>query len=360
MTTGVLDFLATLAQEQVRAGAHVEVAYTARAETLPHSELATRFPAGTLVRIAPPSGTLATARALRSFLRDQAHSGVDVVHLHSSVAGAIGRLALIGARRQTTVTYSPHGFAFQRANQTRVTRIATLLAEFVLARFGDGVLVTSPSEVELAKKRLLTSSVFELRTGLPKSAFLLERLTPNSSPRRPRVVMAGRISYQKAPWTFGTIANQLGAEAEFVWLGDGPAEDRQRWFSDAPIEVTGWLSYEETIRRLDDSDVFLFPTLWEGMSLSLMLAQARGIPAVVTDVVGNRDGVLDGETGYVCRTTDELAAATRRLIRDSDTRISMGAAARRRAEKMFQGEHLAADSFDAYARSRHSTSPPSS
>ena len=160
--------------------------------------------------------------------------------------------------------------------------------------------------------------------------------------------MVGRVVHQKAPWRFAAAARALGDRADFVWIGGGSAEDEHRWFGDAPVRVTGWVSPSELAALLDSMDVLLFPSLWEGMSLSLIQAQAQGIPAVVSDVVGNRDSVEDGVTGFVCGDDDAIVSATARLLGDPALRERMSAAAREWARRALTDDAIGRDSLALY------------
>ncbi len=86
-----------------------------------------------------------------------------------------------------------------------------------------------------------------------------------------------------------------------------------------PVRVTGWVSADELVTLIDEIDVLLFPSLWEGMSLSLIQAQAQGIPAVVSDVVAI--ATASSTASRVRRSHHrELIAATARLLADPPLR----------------------------------------
>jgi len=104
---------------------------------------------------------------------------------------------------------------------------------------------------------------------------------------------------------------------------------------------------EALLRR---TDVLLFPSLWEGMSLSLIQAQARGIPVVTSDVVGNRDAVVHGVTGYVCDNDQDLLDATEALLTDESLRTRMGAAAAEHAREHLTDDTIGIDSLAIYGK----------
>jgi len=97
------------------------------------------------------------------------------------------------------------------------------------------------------------------------------------------------------------------------------------------VEFAGLVSYEEVPNCLRQADVFVLPSLQEGLPLSLLEAMASGLPVVATAVGGIPDVVKDGENGLLVPPADpqRLSGALVRLLADSDLRGRMAAAVRR-------------------------------
>ena len=131
-----------------------------------------------------------------------------------------------------------------------------------------------------------------------------------------------------------------------MWLGDG---DLAHEISGKNLQLTGWLSRAQVARQLAKADIFLMPSLWEGMPLALIEAQAAGVPAVVSNVVGCRDVVQNGVTGFVCATDEELCARTRELIQDASLRKRMGDNAAHMARTRFAVERMNEELLQLYA-----------
>jgi glycosyltransferase involved in cell wall biosynthesis len=85
------------------------------------------------------------------------------------------------------------------------------------------------------------------------------------------------------------------------------------------------------------SDLFVLPSLYEGMSGAVIEAMALGLPTIATTVPGMEALVEEGVTGVLVPPGNarELERAIDRLLRDPDTRARMGEAARRRYEQRF-------------------------
>jgi glycosyltransferase involved in cell wall biosynthesis len=344
MGSGVLTVLDSISRRQTEAGAEVRVLFVPRPETPSDDVLRARFHPGVELARVSTGGRAGDLRALRHAVR--ADDTADVVHAHSSFAGAVVRHALRGRRDPRTVFYSPHGFAFLRLDTPRPLREALRRIERHLARHST-LILTSPSEFEVAQRALAPARAHLLRTGVP-SETVARRPRRADRSRRPVVGMVGRVTAQKAPWRFAAAARALDDRADFVWIGGGSPEDETRWFADAPVRVTGWVSPEELTALIDGLDLLLFPSLWEGMSLSLIQAQAQGLPAVVSDVVGNRDTVDDGVTGFVRDTDEDLIAATALLLDDPGLRERMSAASLDWAQRMLTDDRVGLDSLALY------------
>lgn len=92
--------------------------------------------------------------------------------------------------------------------------------------------------------------------------------------------------------------------AKLTIVGDGPQyEDTVKKIYEMKFQdkilLVGRKNHKELVEYLNNSDVFLFPTKGEGVSLSLLEAFAAGLPAVTFDVIGVNDFVINGKTGII-------------------------------------------------------------
>jgi len=250
--------------------------------------------------------------------------------------------------------YSPHGFSFLRQDVSRVKQKTFIAFEKVASWFGGILVACSPSEAQCAvdlgirQVRVVENGV-DTEAIIPKS--VLE--TP-----RVRVVTTGRICYQKAPWRLQQLALDCAMQqADFLWIGDGELRDtlKDNGRELGKVSVTGWLPRQQVYEEIARSDIFVLPSLWEGMPLALIEAQVAGLPAVVSDTVGNRDVIQNNITGFVCQSDAELASRLKLLINDASLRLRMGAAAREIGMKRFSMARLHREMLAVYDISTRST-----
>jgi len=353
---GVLYSIAQLAKAQADSGLDVVLVHSRRLDTPSASELQALFPLPIkrvellMARaIAPINDLLSVLRLRRLFRRLKP----DVIHLHSSKAGALGRLAVLLCGIKCQVVYSPRGFAFLRSDVSTNKQRLFLAIERIMSRMPGILVACSETEAKLARQRVGHPDVRLVENSIDLSC--IKSASFGFKPRI-RIVTSGRMTYAKAPWRFRKLAICLAHKSvDFVWIGGGENIDSE-WRlvkeisvtkdlnfdsyglpdgSAATLTATGWLRRDQVLNELAEADIFVMTSLWEGMPLSLIEAQAAGLPAVVPDVIGCRDVVRSDVTGYVCVSDDELAQRVQDLIDMPELRRRLGG----------QASHLAAGRF---------------
>lgn len=279
-------------------------------------------------RTSLPAFSRALATALRQHARDRR---CRAIHLHSSRAGFVGRLALAGLRRRPPILYSPHGLAYLDT-RLLLPSLAFRTLEWLAARVPATMVGCSASEAALLGS-LSRNPTRVLENPVDDACLALQ---PAAAPA-PTVVAIGRICRQKAPERFAALAARFRiAEhpARFIWVGSGDAR-RTAELRAAGVEVTGWVDAARVRDILGSAAVCVQTSRWEGMPLSVLQALAAGVPCVVTDAVGNRDAVRHGITGFVMRHFDGMVAGVARLLDDPALRQRFSDAARRDAAERF-------------------------
>ena len=307
-----------------------------------------------MVRQPTPGDISAVLRMRRLFER------ADVVHLHSSKAGALGRLALRSlGKRAPASCFTPHGWSWLVGG-----RMAPAYRTFerVAAAWTD--VIVAVSEEEAAAGRGVLRQGFTRMTVIPNGVdterFCVEGSRASRS-AQPLVVCAGRLTVQKGQdLAIGALARLKTTGARLRLVGEGPDTAKLRELAAAlgvadRVEFTG---HRDPRPHLRAADVVLVPSRWEGLSLVLLEAMACG-KAIVTTAVGG-SGVV-GDAGVVVPLavgSEGLAAALDELLADEPTRRRLGERARARVCEHFSADRMLTaylDLWDALAEAMPGT-----
>ena len=240
------------------------------------------------------------------------------LHLHSSKAGLLGRIAAKFSPCKH-ILYSPHGFSFIRTDVSNFSRKIFFMLEYGINKFNKSKLI-AVSEGELVHAHKITSNAIVINNFIN-----LQDFNQRVETTKPYVVTSGRITAARNPHLFNLIAEQL-LELQFIWVGDGP----QREILTAPnITITGLLSRSEAIAYVQKFDIYIQTSLWEGMPVSILEAMASGKPVVATDIIGNRDLITHNKTGFLCNLDDpnQFIQLIKELHEDKELRLKIGQAA---------------------------------
>ena len=156
------------------------------------------------------------------------------------------------------------------------------------------------------------------------------------------ICVASLVQQKRVDILLEAIAKVLESRQDFQCLivGDGDLQKALRRQADA-LRITGHVSFEgfhADIRPyLQASDLFVLTSDTEGLPLSILEAMACGLPCIVTDVSGNSEAVMDGDTGIVVppQSPDAVARAILFMLEHSSVRLRMAEAARERVCQHF-------------------------
>lgn len=272
----------------------------------------------------------------------------DVVHLNSSKAGILGRVAARLAGVPVCV-FTAHGWAFNAAGGTsaRVYRAA----DRVVAGLADCIVCVCEAD---RRAGIAAGTCSEERSVVIRNA-----IEPGAAPSRDEpggppveIVSVGRLAEQK---DYATLVSALAllpaGSARLRVLGEGPlrpaleAQVAELRLGEA-VDLHGEVA--DVRPHLERAEVFALTSRWEGLPISVLEAMAAALPVVASRIDGLPEAVADGETGLLVPPQDPeaAAAALERLVADAGLRRRLGSAGRRRVEELFslpgwQDAHLA-------------------
>lgn len=237
----------------------------------------------------------------------------DIIHLHSSKAGALGRVAFNGLKidgEPVPLFYTPHGYSFLMRNHSAPKRLIFKLIEQGCGKLNCTTISCSAGEHQETLKLTRRAAYVNNGINVKQLERSLGKLKIENHPFT--VFTLGRICFQKNPALFNQIAEAM-PDVRFLWIGDGELRDE---LTSKNIEITGWVDRKNALTRSMSADVFVLPSLWEGLPISLLEAMYMKKPCVVSDVIGNHDVIHNGENGFVCEDANSFVDAIRSIQRD--------------------------------------------
>ena len=295
---------------------------------------------GNLQRELSPLKDLAALLELR---RELSVLAPDIVHTHTSKAGALGRLAaaLAGAGRgkKPVIVHTPHGhllYGYYGPLKTFIFRSI----ERLLARLTDYFIALTPGELResaaagigrAAQWRVVHSGV-----DIKPPAAPAHKRDLGIGPDELAVGTVARLEPVKGVEYFIraaaiTARRRPGLKLKFVVIGGGALEGELRSLAaagGANVIFTGFRADAAAVMAA--LDIYVQPSLNEAMGRAPLEAQALGVPVIVTNVCGLPEVIREGETGLAVPPADAgaLAAAIEKLALDHGLRARMGAAAK--------------------------------
>lgn len=236
----------------------------------------------------------------------------DIIHLHSSIAGGLGRIAF--RKSKVPVIYTPHGYAHILMGPGLKSHVYKFAEKFLGNR--AITLTCCESEDEEARKFSKKTAYIETGVNLKDLSVVLDGVEPVKNDKF-TVFSLGRICVQKQPQVFNRIA-EFVPEARFLWIGDGELRDQLT----APnVEVTGWKPRHEALAIAKGADAFVLCSLGEAIAMSLIENMYMKKLCLVSNVMGNKSVICDGVNGYVCTKAEEYATRIKEAMQEFPTAL---------------------------------------
>lgn len=268
----------------------------------------------------------------------------DVVHLNSSKAGFLGALAGRFSREKPRIIFTAHGWAFTE-DRSRASRGALKILQWLTIILSHRTIAVSEyTKIEMSGMPFISKKITVVYNGVDDVQFLSRTAARTELSKKHAVP-------EKTLW-IGTIAElhhnkgiayalravaklkeAIGANARLAYVVIGNGEERSALTTLARelniqenIFFVG--EYKDAARFLPAFDVFLFPSIKEGMPYALLEAGMASLPVIATKVGGIPELLLGPECGLLCepKNPDALADAFLRLSGSTQTRKQLSAA----------------------------------
>ncbi len=236
----------------------------------------------------------------------------EIIHCHTPVGAMLARLAAIEARKRgTKVIYTAHGFHFYKG-ASLINWLIYYPVEWMCSWFTDCLITINKEDYIFAKKYMKSNEIRyvpgvgvnieqiintytdreikrrEIR--IPKEAIMLLSIGELNRNKNHEIIIRA-LAELKNPEIYyvicgrGSLMKELKELAESLGIG----------------EYVILLGFRQDIVELCKiADIFVFPSLREGLSMALMEAMASGLPCIVSKIRGNTDLIEHGKGGFCC------------------------------------------------------------
>lgn len=370
---GTRRHLRDLSHGLARAGVEVEVCCAALREPRMRADMQAMRAAGMRVHELPMVRAITPRRdawhALR-LARLVVDRGFDVIHTHSSKAGALGRLvAWLGSGAARVHTPHTYAVAFEgghgQGGEAAGPRALILGTERLLGRVTRRLIHVSAAELEQGRELGIVRGErgVVVPNGIDPAPFAEPvggaelRAELGIPADAPVVGSVGLLNDAKGHDGLLEAARAWPADVHVLLVGHGERERALRDQAAAAglaerVHFAGWR--EDVLACYAAMDVFVLSSRWEGMAYALLEAMASGRACVSTDVNGSAEALGTADPASACgvivprEDPPALATAVAELLADEARRVRFGREARARVARSFSVDAMVAATLDVY------------
>jgi lipopolysaccharide/colanic/teichoic acid biosynthesis glycosyltransferase/glycosyltransferase involved in cell wall biosynthesis len=321
------------------------------------------------IRIERRIKPISNLKSLWHLYRLLKHERFDIVHVHTPMAAAIGRVAAWMAG-VPVIIYTVHGFYFHD-NMSKWVRRFNILVEKILCLVTHLMFIESNEDAINAIREGICSKdkVIFISNGVDLGRFNAdtnEARTKLGLAQQDKVVgFVGRLVGEKGILELIEAMRrviQTIPEAKLIIVGDKLESDRDKKTKQivssllahnnlaSHIIFTGFI--DEIPKMMAALDLFVLPSYREGMPRTIIEAMASGKPVIATNIRGCREEVVPGITGSLVpvKDIDALSKAITSLLSDSRLARQMGIEGKRRACEFFDERAVLNKQVKAYEK----------
>jgi glycosyltransferase involved in cell wall biosynthesis len=136
--------------------------------------------------------------------------------------------------------------------------------------------------------------------------------------------------------------NHVSSDVKLIIVGDGSLRGQLETMAKDNVLFVGTVSHEDLPKYMAISNIFVRPSISEGLGTAFLEAMAAGLPIVGTNVGGIPDFLKDSQTGLFCTTESKsIAEKINLLLKDNDLRNRISENARKLVSEKYQWDNIA-------------------
>lgn len=250
-------------------------------------------------------------------------------------------------KKRAGIVYPLFKYIFRSAD--KITAISKFLADWARSMGAMCPISIVPNAVDY--------ELFSTHKSPADELYLSKKLGKNESDIF--LITTSRLVSKNAVEDIIDALKYLPANVKLLIIGKGPLEVKLKlqvvnMKLEDRVSFLGFVSHEEMPQYLHISDIFIRPSLSEGLGNSFLEAMAAGIPVIATPVGGIVDFLKDGETGLFCEVNnpESIARKVEKLIKDKESRDYIVKNARALVRERYQWGEIADKMKDIFMKSR--------
>ena len=287
----------------------------------------------------------------------------DIIHCHSPIGAAITRIVAGKFRKKhhLKIIYTAHGFHFYKGAPFKNWLIYYPM-EYILSRYTDILITLNAEDYRLAKRKFKIKDILYV-PGVGIDIEKFGKAVFNMSEKKKELglgekdimlLSVGDLSANKNHEAVILAMGKLNNKSLHYYIaGKGKLENMLKKTAEANgcrsnVHILG---YRTDIAELCQvADIFVFPSLREGLPVALMEAMAAGVPCIATKIRGNVDLIESGKNGILTSPdSKDIAKAIVWMCRNAQKRHVMGRRAKRRIQK-FSSEKVRMKMEEVYKK----------
>lgn len=261
-------------------------------------------------------GVLGLLSFATSFYRQVKSLNPNIIHLHSTFAGFIGRLVLLVffRNRNIQVIYCPHGFSFL-VDAFFIKRLMFTLCERLLSHATQSIICVGEFEYIKALEKGFSSNKLCLISNGVDVPNLSNALTHNKLDEY-TLLYVGRFDYQKGTDTLMEALRtldekKLNFKLNVIMVGSSvnQVSDKVNYqFKNIAITYTGWIKKEQISEYYIKANCLIIPSRWEGFAMVPLEAISYNLPIITSDIVAFKELNRVSKLFFNCGNSASLAS----------------------------------------------------
>lgn len=287
-------------------------------------------------------------------------SSYDIIHTHTPIASALIRLAC-KKKGSPKVIYTAHGYHFYK-NAPLKNWITYFPLEKLLSNYTDVLVTINKEDYLLSKNRFNAAKILYI-PGVGVDTKRIDSIVVDRKEKRNElgipenavlILSVGELNSNKNhEVAIRAIAELNNKDVFYIICGKGSLDSylNELIFNlnvQNNIKLVGFR--KDVLELYKISDIFLFPSIREGLPMSIMEAMSSKLPIICSSIRGNSDLINDRENGYLVPNRDSLESyknSLMKLVNNEDLRIRFGEKNREKIEE-FSKEKVLESLYKAY------------